>query len=691
MATVSLALLALLQPSMLYAQNNDAARSDAASSATETYRPEYFARFSPRSALDMVNQVPDFRLAETSEDRGLGEASQNILINGQRITGKTNDAQSALRQITASAVVRIDVLDGAQLGISGLTGRVVNVIVRQNQVRVQYRWEGQNRRNIEDQITNARISASGRLGATDFTLSLANDAGARRGGQGPELVRDALGNLLIDRFQLDEFHMDNPTLSTTIHREWGNGTILNLNLSGSSEYSTIHQTGLANIIARNVLRDEIFERRYREQGVEGGGDIQFDLGGGRLKLAGLQSYAHTNIGTATRFAERATGNPATGSRFNPVFDEGESVLRAEYSWGSGTWTASVEGAYNFLRTSADFAVLDASGNFISQPISGTDFYVDEWRGEALVTRNLSLASNLSAQLTLGGEYSAIRATNFAPAGAGSTTLVREYFRPKGALSLTWNASPRVRINAAIRRRVGQLALDDFSAGVDLMNGTGTAANANLVPEQSWWVEGQIARTLGQAGSISIGGYHEWISDIVDQIPVSPTEEAVGNLPRARRYGLTVRGTLLLDSLGWRGARVDLRGSFNRSRVPDPVTGNVRRISDDPIRDWALDFRDDIPGTPIAFGGQITELIRGPTFRLDQYFRSQLARPVTTIYVEHKDVMGLSVRLSLRNLVNTYDDIRRDVSVDRRDGPLAFSERQVRNIYLIGILTISGSF
>ena len=116
---------------------------------------------------------------------------------------------------------------------------------------------------------------------------------------------------------------------------------------------------------------------------------------------------------------------------------------------------------------------------------------------------------------------------------------------------------RIRINAAIRRRVGQLALDDFSAGVDLMNGTGTAANANLVPEQSWRVEGQVARTLGPAGSISIGGYHEWISDIVDQIPVSPTEEAVGNLPRARRYGLTVRGTLLLDSLGWRGARIDL--------------------------------------------------------------------------------------------------------------------------------------
>ncbi|MCC7393983.1 MAG: hypothetical protein IT553_03920 [Sphingomonadaceae bacterium] len=681
------------------AQSNGAAGGDSAasadasanSSAGETYPPEYFARFSPRSALDIVNQVPNFQLDETSDDRGLGEASQNLLINGQRITGKNNDAQSALRQIAASAVVRVEVLDGAQLGIPGLTGRVVNVIVRQNEVRVQYRWEGQNRRNIEDQITNARVSASGRLGATDFTLSLANDAGARRGGQGPELVRDANGNLLIDRFQLDEFHMDNPTLTGTINREWGNGTILNLNLSGASELSTIHQTGLARIIASNVLRDEIFVRRYREQGVEGGGDIEFDLGGGRLKLAGLQSYAHTNILTATRFAERTTGNPATGNRFNPVYDEGESVLRAEYGWGSGAWLLSVEGAYNFLRTSADFAVLDAAGNFLSTPISGTDFYVDEWRGEALATRNLTLSPTFSAQITLGGEYSAIRATNFAPSGGGSTTVTRTYFRPKGSLSLTWNASRRLRVNAAIRRRVGQLALDDFSAGVDLMNGTGTAANANLVPEQSWRVEGQVARSLGSAGSISIGGYHEWISDIVDSIPVSPTEETIGNLPRAQRYGLNFRGTLLLDAIGWRGARVDVRGDFNRSRVPDPVTGRVRRISDDLIRNWAIDFRDDIPGTPIAFGGQITELIRGPIFRLDQYFRSQLARPVTTIYVEHKDVMGLTVRLSLRNLINTYDDIRRDVSVDRRDGPLAFTERQTRNIYLIGILTISGSF
>ncbi len=38
-------------------------------------------------------QIPGFSVTNVSNDRGLGEASQNVLINGQRITGKGNDAR----------------------------------------------------------------------------------------------------------------------------------------------------------------------------------------------------------------------------------------------------------------------------------------------------------------------------------------------------------------------------------------------------------------------------------------------------------------------------------------------------------------------------------------------------------------------------------------------------------------------
>ncbi len=50
------------------------------------YKVEQFARFAPQSAADMVVQIPGFSVSNVSSDRGIGEASQNVLINGQRIT-----------------------------------------------------------------------------------------------------------------------------------------------------------------------------------------------------------------------------------------------------------------------------------------------------------------------------------------------------------------------------------------------------------------------------------------------------------------------------------------------------------------------------------------------------------------------------------------------------------------------------
>ncbi|MFM6853772.1 MAG: TonB-dependent receptor plug domain-containing protein, partial [Sphingopyxis sp.] len=178
----------------------------------------------------MVEQIPDFTLSETSGDRGLGQASQNVLVNGARVSGKTNDASATLQQISASSVERIEILDGAQLGIPGLTGRVANVVVQNRSLQVQFHWDSQYRRHVPDQLTVGGISLSGRIGASDITISLNNDLGVRRGGQGPETVFDANGLVTLTRFERDVFRKDQPRLSTTLNRRWDNGAILNLNL-----------------------------------------------------------------------------------------------------------------------------------------------------------------------------------------------------------------------------------------------------------------------------------------------------------------------------------------------------------------------------------------------------------------------------------------------------------------------------
>lgn len=657
-----------------------------ATSAPTVYLPASFANFQPRSALDMVERIPDFTLLEVSDDRGIGQASENILVNGERVTGKGNDARSVLAQIAASAVERIEVVDGATLGIPGLTGRVANVIVRGGRVAGQFRYEAQFRRNIEDQISTGSVSINGRIGASDFTLSLDNNGGLRRGGVGPIIVTDANGALLQRTEEIASFHDDEPRLAGTLRRQWADGSVLNLNLAGELGFFTGRFAGVVTPRAGPVY-DELFRSTEDEWNVEAGADYEFAAGSGRLKLIALQSFERSDVSNTYTSLDRVPGAAIFGQRLLRDSDEGESVLRAEYSWqtaGGDSWQAALEGAYNFLDIAAELGLRQGDGSYAFAPLPGGTTFVDEWRVDANLTRGWRLAPGLTLQTTIAGEYSRIRQT-------GTGGLSRSFVRPKGSAALAWTASPRLTVNASVERRVGQLSFFDFSSVVDLRNGFGTGGNVRLVPEQSWRFDAEATRSLGASGSVTLGGYAEFITDIVDRVPLSPTEEGIGNLPNARRWGVIARGTLLLDTLGWRGARIDANAEFRDSSVRDPVTGTDRRISEDLKRNWGVNFRHDIPGSAIAWGATITEAVEGPEFRPDQISQAPLNRPITFVYVEHKNVWGLTVRLTLRNLNDTRDDIRRTVYVDRRDGPVAFNERQLRRIYPIGVLTISGSF
>ena len=62
----------------------------------QTYYPEDFSQFVPRSALDLVKQVPGFNIDEGGGDRGFGQADTNVLINGRRVSGKSNGPAEAL-------------------------------------------------------------------------------------------------------------------------------------------------------------------------------------------------------------------------------------------------------------------------------------------------------------------------------------------------------------------------------------------------------------------------------------------------------------------------------------------------------------------------------------------------------------------------------------------------------------------
>ena len=122
---------ALVAPVVAHAQVEQTNTPPAAAADAKVFTPADFARFAPRTAYDMLVQVPGFTIRSADDTRGLGEASENVLINGQRSTDKSGGGAAAqLEKVPAADVVRIEIKEAASVGIAGLTGQVADVILK---------------------------------------------------------------------------------------------------------------------------------------------------------------------------------------------------------------------------------------------------------------------------------------------------------------------------------------------------------------------------------------------------------------------------------------------------------------------------------------------------------------------------------------------------------------------------------
>lgn len=178
----------------------------------QVYTPADFARFAPKTAYDMLVQVPGFTLRSADQERGLGQASENVLINGQRIANKSGGAIDELQRIPTGKVARIEIVDAASLGIAGLSGQVANVVLAQDQgASGQFEWNPDIRAHYaEPNWFQGSISYSDSAGPVNYTLSVKNDTGRGAFG-GPILISDPAGTLIERREQV--YHSESSLLT----------------------------------------------------------------------------------------------------------------------------------------------------------------------------------------------------------------------------------------------------------------------------------------------------------------------------------------------------------------------------------------------------------------------------------------------------------------------------------------------
>ena len=675
-AMLSSSIFAVL-PALAQTSENDIADQ-------QVFKPADFKQFAPRTALDMVSKIPGFSISGDDGGRGFGQASQNVLINGQRISSKSTSARDALSRIPTQNVIQIEIAEGASLDIPGLTGQVANVTTKATGLSGTWSYRARFRENLPPALDWFEIGLNGASGNLNWTLGLESEPG-RGTNSGRENIFNGARDLIEFREEEATFINASPSISGTLTWTRDNGDIANLN--GRYAVFEFDEQEHSNSFTPDgsPLRQTVFQFAEDEWNSEISGDYETGFGPGRLKFIGLQRNEHSPT-RARFFGGALDGSESIESIFDRTVDESESILRSEYSWQTGEssdWQISLEGVLNVLESEAALFEGDFQGPLTQIALGTPAIRVEEKRAEGFITHGRQLSENVRLQASLGVEQSEITSD-------GVNGQTRKFTRPKGSIAATWEANEKLTLNATLERRVGQLDFFDFVSNVDLNQGDNQTGNVDIVPEQSWRLEVQAERDFGAWGALTATVFNEEIEDIADQIPIG-TGEGPGNLDRASRSGVELEGTFQFDKLGWEGAQLEYEAEYNFSDDEDPLTGITRRLNGEEIYEYELKFRHDIPKTEWAWGLTYRQSAEARAFRIRTINQEERTPGFLWGFIEHKDLWGMTGSIFLANITDQDDQFTRVIFTPNRTGQVARIEDRTRNFGNILTLRLKGSF
>jgi outer membrane receptor for ferrienterochelin and colicins len=689
MAKRNIRLLLLAGSCLAFAQPSLAkpAAAAAVSAQKRVYTLTDFARFAPKTAYDMLAQVPGFTIQTVdTSTRGLGQASENVLINGQRVTNKLG-AVDQLQRTPAASVNRIEIVDAAAFGIAGLTGQVANVILKETtKPSGQFDYVANARAHFaKPELLGGSASYSGKEGPIDYTFSVANNYGRGAIG-GPILIFDRNRVLTETRNEVSHNEYEQADIQAKFGINGPGSSVGNLILGYAPYWSPFHLRD-SRVEADGELRSRTDVQKSNGYVGDINGDYEFTLGPGRLKLIGLAHWEHNPLVDTQILRFDSTGADPQGDRFVRDQRPLERIGRAEYHWktGKNDWQVSFERAFNSLDQVGRLFDLDPDGEFVEVPFPAGTGKVEETRYEGLATFSRALTSKLDMQVAAGAETSTLGLV-------GGIQPPRKFFRPKGSIVLGWHPDKAWDISLKLRRRVGQIDFADFLSQAILSQNRTNAGNVNLVPPQSWEVETDFARDLGRWGKTDLTLHYYDVSDIIDFIRIGGDGQGVGNLPHADRLGFQSTSTVLLDPIGWAGAKLDATFMAEWTKVRDPLTGRARPISGIEDRSAFLQLRDDVPHTRFAWSAYVQHRHFVSNYLLTEIDQTLDIPWLVGFYLEDKNVLGTTVRFTVDNVFNGRHLEFRQVFTGFRDtAPIAFIEHHDELVGPIFTLSVKGNF
>ncbi len=670
----------------------EAVPEPAAEGQVVVYEPDFFARYNPVTALDMVRQVPGFKLESTSpfgnqpDVRGFGAAAVNVLINGKRPSSKSDSMEDLLARIGAGEVLRLELIRGGTgAGDRDITqGSVVlDVVLDQGTGgRDPAPWEAALHHEDGSPSLLGEVAVGTRRGNTHYLLGLKRNAydwnlkGAERFSSATRA-----GELRDEVFfrEGDELNLD--LKSDT---RFPGGDTLRFNLKGEtgrndeSEVSNrLIETGGTDLFLRSDTSD-------RDE-FELGADYEHDLSGSvSLKLIALARRSRED-GESGLDITRDDG-ALESSRSPRTSESGETIGRIELEWSGRprhTLKLGGEAVDNFVDSASELFVDTGSGP-VAIDVEGSDTRVVERRTEVFVTDSWVAAEKVIVDLGFAYELSEI-------SQSGDVGNSRSFTYPKPSISLAYSPSAVSQWRLRLERQVSQLDFFDFVSSSNFEDLDLDFGNPDLRPERTWHLESTHERRFGDIGVVEIELFYDRIDDVEDLLPVGEGFEIVGNIGDGRRSGGGIDITVPLGFLGLGDSRADISYRLQESSVTDPVNGLARELSGESEQTLEASLRKELPKRRAAVGVDYNWSSPRRSFGFDEVvFETQ--RSHLNVYVEARLWKQTKLRLEAFNLI---DDprIRRRTVFDgtRLSDSVRFEENRGRVDSQWFRLTLSGLF
>ena len=631
--------------------------------STVVYPAGYFAGFYPVSANDMLNRIPGINLALRggSSGRGLGAGEGEVLINGQRTTGKNNEGRDQLNRITADQVDYIEIIRGTSENVDIRSGgQVVNVVLLDDASRSSTTVEATSRRSRNGTFDQGgQISVSGRGSDVDYIINFEADPGYRYW-DSDEFTYDSDDNLIGTEKQ--EVHRDETEYSGNVNLGFNmDRSTLKLNglLEQRGDSPTDRERITADLISGNV-REQSDQQNTTRKNWEIGGDYEYEVdSNSRFRVLFIVNDRNS---TYDRIRYDVSNQELSPNLFlDRLSRDRERIVRTSFTRNlteKQGLELGAEGAQTIrdsdLKMGLDTPGVpnESYGNLVPVSIDNSKSTVQEIRYEPFTIHNWQINDRMSLESRLLYETSTIEQT-------GDVSRERSFSFVKPRIDYRYNLTQSFQVRLEVERDISQLSFSDFSTSVDSNDEEKNtfAGNPEIVQEKLWRYDLNLEYRLpNDLGVVNSEFYYRDAEDHIDRIDVSPSPDVLrsarGNIGDGKWYGVNFDISAKLDPLNIRNALFTTRLRIRDSEFTDPFLGVKRRREGNGRWGLNMGFRHDITSKRLTYGINYSNDSNDgegrKQFDIDD-IEERINQPSMSAYIEKRAFDNFTFRFESRNL------------------------------------------